>query len=205
MAEGVDVERAPDELFDVFGLAHVQGRGVQAVEAFLPAHDEFHFLGFERGLDLVLELGHGRGIDAAAERAQRRGQVKVGHDVHRLRVFELGRGSELVDAFGERGDHGLASAGLRRRTPTCTRSAGIDADDGQEFLQRFEAAAGVVVAFRIVAVTRVTAGHEHPVGRRESRAFSGNRGLTRPEQGTRMIRRSVGWVKRATPAVSAPP
>ena len=49
------------------GLAHVQGRRVQAVEAFLPAHDEFHFLGFERGLDLVLELGHGRGIDPAAE------------------------------------------------------------------------------------------------------------------------------------------
>ena len=40
-----------------------------------------------------------------------RWQVKVGHDVHRLRVFELGRGSELVDAFGERGDHGQ----VRRR------------------------------------------------------------------------------------------
>ena len=137
---------------------------MQAVEAFLPAHDEFHFLGFERGLDLVLELGHGRGIDAAAERAQRRGQVKVGHDVHRLRVFELGRGSELVDAFGERGDHGLPALAFGGGHPRVLEAAGIDADDGQEFLQRFEAAAGVVVAFRIVAVTRVTAGHEHPVG-----------------------------------------
>ena len=82
-------------LFDVFGLAHIQGRGVQAVEAFLPAMTNSTSLASSAAQRSGPELGHGRGIDAAAERAQRARAGQVGHDVHRLRVFELGRGSEL--------------------------------------------------------------------------------------------------------------
>ena len=136
---------------------------MQAVEAPLPAHDEFDFAGFEGRLDLAFQLVHRGGVDAAAERTQRRGKLEVGHDVEGLGLFELGRGSELVNAFGERGDHGLPALAFGGGHPRVLEAPGIDADDGQEFLQRFEAAAGVVVAFRVVAVTRVTAGHEHPV------------------------------------------
>lgn len=73
--EGMQIERPPDQLVHVFGAAHVQGRGVQRIVALLPADDELHFPGFERGSDLVLQLVQGLGIDAAAKGAQRSEQI----------------------------------------------------------------------------------------------------------------------------------
>ena len=132
---------------------------MHGVVALLPADDAVQFgqLGLDGGLELVQF-----GVLAGAQRTQGR-EGHVHHLEQRLGILEAGRGAQLVDAVGEGGHHMLPALAFGSRDPGVLEAALVDAQHGQELLEHFQPAAGIVVAGGIVAVTRVAARHQHTV------------------------------------------
>ena len=138
---------------------------MRGVIALLPAQHAVELWQF--GLDGFLEFGKG-GVLPCAEGAQR-GQCHVGDFEQRFRVFELGRGAELVDAVGKDRNHLLPALAFGCRNPGVFKAALVNAQHGQKLLEHLKAAAGVKVACGIVAVARVAAGNQHAVRAVEQR------------------------------------
>ena len=129
------------------------------VIAFAPA--EYHVQFGQFGLDGVLEFAEG-GALPCAQRPQR-GKRHVGYLEQRFGVFQAGRGAELVDAVGKERHHLLPALAFGSRNPGVFKAAIVNAEYGQELLEHLKTAAGVEVAGRIVAVTRMAAGNQHAV------------------------------------------
>ena len=71
--------------------------------------------------------------------------------------IEAGRGAQLMDTAREFRDHKLPALPFRGRNPGVFETPGVDAGNGQEALEHLQSAPGIVIAFGIMAVARVTA------------------------------------------------
>jgi hypothetical protein len=87
----------------------------------------------------------------------------LGQVVDRRHVFPLGGGAEIVDAVGEVGDHVLPALTFGSGDPGVLEAVGIDAEHGQELLEHFQAAAGIIVTSGVVAVARMATRDQNAV------------------------------------------
>lgn len=110
--------------------------------------------------------------------------------------------AELVDAVGKDRDHLLPALAFRGRNPGVFKAAFVNAQYGQNCLST--SCGGRKSCPQSIVQSRGRQPETSTPSAPLSSALTMNSGSIRPEQGTRMTRRSVGWVARATPAVSAP-
>ena len=79
-------------------------------------------------------------------------------------VLEIGVRPELPRLFGDFGDHLLPLLPFGGRNPGEVNPPQVEAQRVQQFAEQNPAAAGVVVAGRVVAIARMAAGDQHGVG-----------------------------------------
>jgi len=77
---------------------------------------------------------------------------------------EIPVGPEGFYRFGDRFGRFHELRGFGRRNPGELDPFRFDSDKGHQILKKGELSSGVVITFQVMAFTRMSAGHPHPVG-----------------------------------------